>query len=73
MPEIDLFGLDLLPAKCSVSAEMRMEPEIWVRFRATRQKGRFFKREEQSAYTGWYLYENQRIELCWRDFSWPGG
>ncbi len=68
--EIELFTLDLLPAKASLESEVSLglEGEITARFRATR-RGRWPRRKQQcSEWSGWFRHDGEPIALRWSTF-----
>jgi hypothetical protein len=67
---IDLFKLDVLPGRSSIQAEVRIEGEtLHARFQA-RKLARDLHREQRSEWSGWFLYEDEPIALCWDSFTW---
>lgn len=73
MKAIDVFNLDVMPARSGIEGEMVFEGDdlVRIRFRAVvLERRRIFRRqpEQRSAWSGWFDYENEPIALTWAAF-----
>lgn len=70
--QVDLFHVDVLPARAAVQAEIAVSPKgsIRARFRAERKKRSLLGRPhfELSEWSGWFQYDGDPIELHWDTF-----